>query len=238
MKGLLKPLCVVSLLFIAAGAQASKAVVTQVGGAFKVIPIFTCPEPTQPAEVVSATGRIWLDRNLGAARAAESVNDRCAYGDLYQWGRLTDGHEKRNSGTTTTLSVGDVPGHGLFITNTDWRATANDNLWQNVGSINNNPCPSGFRLPTEAEIIAEISSWSSQDAAGAFASPLKLVTAGGRLHHDGSIVYGAEEVKFGAYWSSTVDGEDVRTVKLSTSSAAEFQGTSRGYGLSVRCIKN
>lgn len=237
MKAMLKSLCLVSLLLPAASAQAGKAVVVPLGGSLKVIPIFTCPEPTPPAKVVSTTGRIWIDRNLGAARAAESLNDRCAYGDLYQWGRLTDGHEKRNSGTTTTLSAGDVPGHGLFITNTDWRATANDNLWHGVGSINNNPCPSGFRLSTEAEITAEVNSWSSKNAAGAFASPLKLVTAGGRLHHDGSIVYEVEGVKLGAYWSSTVEGEDVRTVKLGAA-AIEFQGTSRGYGLSVRCIKN
>jgi uncharacterized protein (TIGR02145 family) len=237
MKGLLKPLCVVSLLFTAAGAQASKAVVTQVGGAFKVIPIFTCPEPTQPAEVVSATGRIWLDRNLGAVRAAESVNDRCAYGDLYQWGRLTDGHEKRNSGTTTTISSGDVPGHGLFIIGSShWRLTDNDNLWQGVSGISN-PCPSGFRLPTEAEIIAEISSWSSQNAAGAFASPLKLVTAGARDHRNGSIGNESEGVRFGAYWSSTVDGEDVRALVIDDNSY-HFTSASRGYGVSVRCIKN
>lgn len=237
MKAMLKSLCLVSLLLPAASAQAGKAVVVPLGGSLKVIPIFTCPEPTPPAEVVSATSRIWLDRNLGASRAAESVNDRCAYGDLYQWGRLTDGHEKRNSGTTTTLSTGDVPGHGLFITNTDWRATANDNLWQGVGSINNNPCPSGFRLPTEAEITAEVNSWSSKNAAGAFASPLKLVVSGARRHHDGFIGNESGGVRVGAYWSSTVDGEDVRGLVIDDNSY-HFTSASRGYGLSVRCIKD
>jgi hypothetical protein len=50
-----------------------------------------------------------MDRNLGAARAATSSTDAEAYGDLYQWGRGTDGHEKRNSQTTSTLSSSNTP---------------------------------------------------------------------------------------------------------------------------------
>jgi uncharacterized repeat protein (TIGR02543 family) len=70
----------------------------------------------QVIEVINpATGMIWMDRNLGASRAATSSTDPQAYGDLYQWGRSTDGHEKRNSGTTSTLSNSDTPGHGHFI---------------------------------------------------------------------------------------------------------------------------
>ncbi len=41
----------------------------------------------------------------------------------------------------------------------DWRSPQNDNLWQGVNGINN-PCPSGYRLPTEAELEAERLSWS------------------------------------------------------------------------------
>lgn len=237
MKATLKLSCLVALLLPAVSAQAGEAVVVPLGGTLKVIPIFRCPEPTPPAEVVSTTGRTWLDRNLGAARAAESVNDRCAYGDLYQWGRLTDGHEKRSSGTTTTLSSGDVPGHGLFIIGSShWQITSNDNLWQGVSGINN-PCPSGFRLPTEAEITAEVNSWSSNDAAGAFASPLKLVVSGARDHRNGTIIYEDGGVRVGVYWSSTVDGEDVRGLVIDDKSY-HFTSGSRGYGVSVRCIKN
>lgn len=70
MKEMLKSLRLVSRLLPAAGAQAGEAVVVPLGGSFNVIPIFSCPEPTQPATVVSATGRTWLDRDLDAARAA------------------------------------------------------------------------------------------------------------------------------------------------------------------------
>lgn len=37
--------------------------------------------------VTTATGRVWMDRNLGASSVATSSNDAEAYGDLYQWGR-------------------------------------------------------------------------------------------------------------------------------------------------------
>jgi hypothetical protein len=33
------------------------------------------------------TGKIWLDRNLGATQAATSRTDSARYGALYQWGR-------------------------------------------------------------------------------------------------------------------------------------------------------
>ena len=61
----------------------------------------------------------------------------------------------------------------------DWRSPQNDNLWQGVNGINN-PCPSGYRIPTEAELDAERLSWSSDNSAGAIASALKLPMAGYR----------------------------------------------------------
>ena len=57
-----------------------------------------------------------MDRNLGATQAATSSTDVDAYGDLYQWGRFSDGHQCRTSNTTATLSSVDQPAHGDFIT--------------------------------------------------------------------------------------------------------------------------
>jgi len=45
-------------------------------------------------EVTSLTGRIWLDRNLGASRVATSPTDTAAYGDMYQWGRLSTSQQR------------------------------------------------------------------------------------------------------------------------------------------------
>ncbi|MBE8190499.1 MAG: hypothetical protein HAW58_06600 [Candidatus Thioglobus sp.] len=51
------------------------------------------------ATVSSTTNRVWMDRNLGASRVANSRNDSDAYGGYYQWGRLTDGHQLKTSPT-------------------------------------------------------------------------------------------------------------------------------------------
>jgi hypothetical protein len=82
----------------------------------------------------STTNKIWLDRNLGATQVATSSTDTDAYGWLYQWGRLTDGHQIRTSTTTAILSSTDVPLTDDFITAAiapfDWRTPQNNNLWQ------------------------------------------------------------------------------------------------------------
>ncbi len=187
--------------------------------------------------VTSSTGKVWMDRNLGASQVATAFDDSAAFGDLYQWGRGTDGHEKRDSSTTSTLSTTDTPVHGDFITTSsspyDWRNPQNDNLWQGVTGINN-PCPSGFRLPTEAEWEAERLTWLPKDRAGAFASPLKLVSAGSRSSSDGSILIAGS---FGYYWSSSVDGDRARYL-LFVSGFANSSDDFRARGFSARCLED
>ena len=187
-------------------------------------------------EVVSLTGRIWMDRNLGASQVATSSTDALAYGDFYQWGRLTDGHQLRTSGTTPTPADSDNPGHANFITTSsephDWRASQNDNLWQGVSGTNN-PCPTGFRLPTKTEWDNERSTWATNNAAGAFANPLKL-PAGGNRGTSGSLF---NIGTYGYYWSSTVNVAVTDFLLFSSSDAFMFMNH-RSTGLSVRCIKN
>ncbi|TKS56821.1 hypothetical protein FCN74_07285, partial [Mesohalobacter halotolerans] len=197
-------------------------------------------DSNNPTEVVDVfnpvTGQIWMDRNLGASQVATSSTDAAAYGDLYQWGRGADGHQCRDSGTTSTLSSSDQPGHGDFITNGsnqfDWRSPQNDNLWQGVNGVNN-PCPSGYRLPTEAELDAERESWSSNNSAGAFASPLKLPMAGYRRKNN-ALLYGVGTS--GDYWSSTVISANPRGLYFF--SVAGMDNFYRADGFSVRCLKD
>jgi uncharacterized protein (TIGR02145 family) len=177
-----------------------------------------------------------MDRNLGATQAATSIDDEASYGYLYQWGRLSDGHQSRGSETSYTLSISDVPGNGDFILANaspfDWCSPQNNNLWQGVSGINN-PCPAGFRIPTLVELEAERISWSSQNGAGAFASPLKLPSAGDR--YSTSISGAGYE---GSYWSSSVVGVKSSYLTFSTTSTNGTYSIDRIRGKSVRCIKD
>ena len=198
--------------------------------------------PTSSTDVTNPiTGETWMDRNLGALQVATSSADPDSYGDLYQWGRAADGHESRTSGVTTTNATTAVPNagnawDGLFILETsiplDWLTPQDNTLWQGVSGTNN-PCPSGYRLPTEAEWNAERLSWSSNNVAGAFASPLKLPVAGGRLL-DGSLVNVGSS---GFYWSSTVVGIYSGALRIFSSNAFESIYI-RADGYSVRCLKD
>jgi uncharacterized protein (TIGR02145 family) len=207
-----------------------------------VIPSIKVVE-TSLVEVKSKTGRIWMDRNLGASQVATSQTDEKAYGDLYQWGRLADGHQLRNSATTTTVSNTDVPLNSSFIAPIsipyDWRSPTNKNLWQGVNGINN-VCPVGFRLPTNEEWRLEISTWNSSNAAGAFASPLKLTLAGNRWSSKIDSVG-----LIGKYWSSTNSGGSkegealfANFINLQISYLDSRYYTSPLAGHTVRCIKD
>jgi uncharacterized protein (TIGR02145 family) len=200
-------------------------------------PVWTGSLPANTV-VNPITGKIWMDRNLGATQVATNITDAAAYGYLYQWGRGTDGHQIPTSGTTTTLSGSDVSGDLNFILTTNlynnWRSSQNDNLWQGVNGVNN-PCPTGYRIPTATEWFLEYLSWSSQNSSVAFASPLKLPTAGYRSFSVGSPLI--DVGTGGYYWSSTVNSTGSMHLYFSISDArtsADF----RADGLSVRCIKD
>ena len=199
-----------------------------------------CNNPTAIVEVLNpVTGKIWMDRNLGASQVATSATDSNAYGDLYQWGRNADGHQCRNSATTSVLSSTNNPGHGNFITTPSyqdfWLSTNQfTGLWLGVNGTNN-PCPSSFRLPTIQEIIEEQASWTSQNSNGAFNSPLKLTLAGFRTN-TGTINNPGVS---GYYFSSNINPSMFRIDTLGYASSYSQAATSPfGFALSVRCIKN
>lgn len=202
-------------------------------------------------DIVSPSGKVWMDRNLGAHRVATFVNDPLSYGNLYQWGRGNDGHEiivtgttllnwsgRNFSGSTTTLSATDSPTNSMFITINeglhDWRSPQNPNLWQGVDGINN-PCPSGYRLPTRPEFIAELSTYNITNNASAFASPLKITNTGNRWYNYNFVDRGSS----GLYWTSTLFDFAAGHVSFYGSSVYYSGGAMyRSSGLAVRCIKD
>ena len=207
--------------------------------------------PTTVVEITSVTGKIWMDRNLGASRAAIASNDYMAYGCLYQWGRGNDGHASMNytaaatgalvNGTTTTRS--DAPGNNLFITNattpSDWRSTSNNSLWQGVTVGNNNPCPAGFRIPTYTESLNEANIYTINTIAKAYTNGPSggfKFTITATISPSGSISYGSP-----FWWTSTVNASPNNTKSAAAyffDGGFSFYNQGRCMGIPVRCIKN
>ncbi|MBK9567718.1 MAG: hypothetical protein IPO37_21895 [Saprospiraceae bacterium] len=186
-----------------------------------------------------ATGKVWLDRNLGASHVATSPTDAGSFGDLYQWGRGADGHQIRTSGVSSTLATTFLSGgydwSGLFITfGGNWLTTGETHMWSGIGS-ENNPCPSGFRVPTNGEWEQERLTWVTNDASGAFASPLKLPLTGRRKGITGELFSVGE---FGMYWTNSVGPGSSSRFLLFFENDARLYDFPRDWGMCIRCIKD
>lgn len=177
------------------------------------------------------TGKVWMDRNLGASQACTAYNDEACYGDYYQWGRGADGHEKSTSATTSSIATSTFPSHGDFITS----SSSNDYDWTNSDSDGStresewNVCPSGFRIPTTSELEAE----NIQDRDDAY-SKLKLPSAGGRGGYSGSM---DSQGSWGLVWSSSVSGSGSRDLGFGSDDAYSYSNY-RADGFSVRCVRD
>ena len=212
--------------------------------------ISACDGMPDVSTVIGANGVEWMDRNLGASQVATSSTDEDSYGDLYQWGRAADGHEKRISdnynGTSVRPNTITESGawDGKFITipngtnRNDWVTTQTNDAW-NTGTESvpiktaTDPCPSGYRVPTEAEFQTESSNWNPDGAVGAFNSTLKLPLAGERNFTNGGI-----GGPFGSYWMSTISGDRAKRLRIGGSPGIVYFNNDRAFGFSVRCLKD
>jgi hypothetical protein len=208
--------------------------------------------------ISSPTGEVWLNYNLGAdyANTSKSVynvgqqavasDDFHAYGSLFQWGRVADGHEIINwtsstgsdgteqSNETTTTSNIPIPNTSNFILSNNWYSGSNpDDLWQENTKTIYDPCPLGFRVPTQAEWQAEITDGGWSNATNAFNSDLTLTLPGGRRGDNGNL---NNPSSVAGYRSSRVSGTDSRFLKIENS-IAQMQTVNRATGFSVRCIQ-
>ena len=216
-----------------------------------LVNIFTAPDGTAVVEITSASGRVWMDRNLGATQAATSSTDYLAYGSLFQWCRAADGHQLITwtsstsgtpvNGTTSTLATDATNvGHSLFIISTsspyDWLSTqqSNGSLWWNGSIVGaNNPCPFGYHVPTKTE-------WATEDGAGitntsTAYSLLLLPAAGYRLYSTGALISTGTHC---TCWSATTSSIQAYGVYISSTLINSSSGNNRGIGFSLRCIQD
>ena len=200
--------------------------------------------------------------DFSLATQATSVTDFNAYGSLYQWGRYSDGHEiiahtaatppqdstppaGSSSSTAGPVTAGSEDAN-FYTKGTapyDWLSTQDDARW-NAGTevapikTANDPCPIGYRVPTDTELENERLSFSTNDAAGGYASPLKFTLAGYRYYTDANLDFVGGT---GYYWSSTKwpAGTDTSTyLGIGAAVLTTTSGSKRASGLSVRCIKD
>jgi len=185
---------------------------------------------------VEYVGRCWLDRNMGASKVADSVNDELSYGDYFQWGRLTDGHEAGNSDTTWALAASPVPGHDKFIIarsgDYDWLADPQSSLWKDSSNYMNNPCPPGWHVPYLADWFDASKDWDN--IFDAMDSPLKLPAAGMRYNLTGVI---SSPGSLGHYWTTETTGKYAFTQTFLQFNSTLAGNQYRSSGKSVRCVR-
>ncbi len=182
--------------------------------------------------VIYINGVAWLDRNLGASEVCTDENGHAAwYGDLYQWGRYADGHEKRNSSTVSGQTSYTQPIWSLFhIGVENWLSTNVTHLWSVPGKGDaNGICPKGWSVPSDHDFRAlEIA--SAQDAF----NKIKLSMSGVRSKGDGAIT---RMGTYGHYWTTATKEEQSRSFGIADN-VVHYNIYPRGYGFSVRCVKH
>jgi len=199
--------------------------------------------------VRGADGNIWLQQNLGSTQVATSMTDTNSYGDIFQWGRWNDGHEKRTS-TTTAVPTPNNPS-GLTSTNTSfiiesttdwWDGGSLTDTWSAVSSANTSategcdPCKvmgAGWVMPTETDWTGIKNAESISNPATAFASNLKLPASGFRSSSNGNYTFVDQR---GYYWSSTTSTTGAKYFYIGSVIANPAAGAMRGQGHAVRCI--
>lgn len=195
-------------------------------------------------------GNIWLQKNLGAARIAASSTDADAFGDVFQWGRWADGHQRRTATISTTAPVPNNPsglgiGINTFFTTSPawWNLQSLTDTWQGAtpaaASATNgcDPCRqlgAGWRLPAVADWQAIVAAETITSPAAAYASHLKLPVSGVRNSSGGYDFVGVR----GYYWSNEPATTGGKYFYFSSAIINPTAGGPRAQGAAIRCMKS
>jgi uncharacterized protein (TIGR02145 family) len=139
----------------------------------------------------------------------------------------------QNGTTTTQCTNGSCP-NALFVTGlNDWNSTDMNTLWAKPKATND-PCPAGYRVPTQGELTSLNTSFTTKNSTGAYGSPVKMTAANFRDSGNGLL----NTVGSGNYWSSTYMSTNKAYFLGFNSSSSSVSNNYRAYGLSVRCVAN
>jgi uncharacterized protein (TIGR02145 family) len=205
---------------------------------------------------VSGTVRTFLCHNLGANTTINPFTTTPAVGHLYQWGRKTDGHQVPTSATTTTLATNsdatlpaDVVGKFIIVTSgtTDWLTPQVNTLWNGTTKGVNDPCPAGFRVPSQGEWGGIYKGGIQGGLHGASDYNNISGVAGTHIKVGNNLVLPFYNIRNGTngnfdglnrcnYWSSTASGGNARVLHSSDASIFPNNTVPRTYGSAVRCI--
>jgi uncharacterized protein (TIGR02145 family) len=195
------------------------------------------------AYIAPGEWKAFMCHNLGADQSADPFTPSWRLnGDYYQWGRATVAAAGPTGSGSTEANAGSITG---------WNTTAAPNgAWSDATKTANDPCPTGFRVPTLAQWDAVLNNnlntssyvgtnWASSSTnyttglrIGSGTSGLFLPAAADRSISDGTLGYRGSN---GNYWSSTENGSYAWCLFFFNgyASTSYFYRTS---GMSVRCV--
>ena len=163
-----------------------------------------------------------------------------------------------NLDPATGQIIGPYAGHFVYSNNKtpwDWRDPQINNLWGPIKTIND-PCPAGWRVPTQAEwasifrggttngapntATANVWTWNAKGTPGYLIKPsnsptptLFLPAAGFRYFVDGDMLGTGLR---GDYWSSNNSTIYGYSTMFSNENVNPAFILIRSYGLSIRCV--